>query len=121
MRCGLILFSAFTILGCAPELEEVPKLIPLEYQGRWSINPESCDRSTLQTGDWFYVVESGVGSFEHGYEVESLEAKGEWLRFTTAQGGPAGELQLIDESNMRVRFASGPVEILTLCSKDIDG
>lgn len=108
------------IVGWPPEKEESVELIPLEYQGRWSINPESCGRATHQTEDWMYVAEGAIGRFEHIYQLESLELDSEGLRFKTARGGPTGELQLIDGGSMRVRFANGPFETVTLCSKDID-
>jgi hypothetical protein len=104
-----------------PESSTANLQLPADYQGRWASGPEFCDRDQMATGEWFYVGENVVGSFEHMYPLSDLVLADGAIEFETERGGPTGTLELIGAEKIRFSSAgSDPVE-LVLCSKDPKG
>jgi len=103
--------------ACDRTAEPSPLAIPEAFQGRWSINPETCDRNTLATQDWFFVYDTVIGSFEHLYAVATLDVSDNNLVFTTERGGPSGRLTLLEGGGILWASEAGGYEF-SLCSKD---
>ncbi|MEE4317864.1 MAG: hypothetical protein V2I74_12870 [Erythrobacter sp.] len=63
---------------------------------------------------------SSVGGREHMYELTEVTLTGKDLYFITARGGPAGRMELLNESTLRIEYVGQAAIGLTRCSKDID-
>ena len=100
--------------ACDRTSEESLFSVPEEYQGRWSINPETCDRDTLATQDWLYVYDDVIGSHDHLYLFASLQISDNKFEYTTEKGGPSGSLTLLDNGNLMSEAVGNE---WSLCSK----
>jgi hypothetical protein len=54
------------------------------------------------------------------YELTEVTLTGNDLHFITARGGPAGRMELLNESTLRIEYVGEAAIGLTRCSKDIE-